>query len=72
MTALIHGDNATAYTTFNGGGKSAPTPPPMVAPAPPVEEASVELDEEGKRTRARTAKSSLKMPLVSTNTGLKL
>jgi len=70
--ALIHGDNLFAAVALNKGkGGSAPTPPPMIAPAPPVEEASVEIDPL-KDKRVRTGKSSLKMPLVTKNTGLKL
>lgn len=55
-----------------GGGKSAPTippPPPAVAPKPPVQEASVQLDENATKKRARTSKSTLKMPLASTASG---
>lgn len=73
MMALIHGDNAVASTTMNKGKSvQAPETPPMIAPAPPVEEASVEIDPT-KKNKIRTGKSSLKMPLKSSsNTGLKL
>ena len=70
MKALLSGNNLHAATTFNKG-KGASTPPPMIAPAPPVEEASVELDATGKK-KARTGKSTLKMPLRAKDTGLKL
>lgn len=50
----------------------APTVEPMIAPTPPIEEASVEIDDKTKK-KVRTGKSSLKMPLsTSANTGLKL
>ncbi len=73
MKAVLAGENVHALTTFNGGGSkgSVPKPPPMIAPAPPVEEASVELESQ-KKKRARTGKSTLKMPLKPSNTGLKL
>lgn len=58
-----------------GGGKSAPAappPPPVIAPTAPVEEASVEVDEDQKK-KTKTGKSSLKVPLTtSSETGLKL
>lgn len=57
--------------SFKKGG--APTPPPTVAPTAPVEEASVEIDDDAENTRLRTGKSSLKMPLATaTDTGLKV
>lgn len=71
MMAMIHGDNLEAMTTFNKGKGKAPTPPPMIAPAPPVEEASVEIDD-NKKKRALTSKSRLKMPIMNAaNVGLK-
>lgn len=71
MMALIHGDNIEAMTTFNKGKGKAPEAPPMIAPKPPIEEASVELDNKDKKRK--TGKASLKMPIASaTNTGLKL
>lgn len=71
--ALIHGEHPEAMTTFNKGGKgSTPKPPPMIAPTAPVEEASVEIENNDKKKKARTGKSSLKMPLKQVNTGLKL
>jgi hypothetical protein len=51
---------------------AAPTPPPTVAPTAPVEEASVEIEDDENK-RLRTGKSSLKMPLATaTDTGLKV
>ena len=70
--ALIHGENPVACTTFHKGKGKGPAQTPMVAPAPPVEEASVEI-EDSKKKKARTGKSTLKMPLRSSkDTGLKL
>jgi len=57
------------------GKKSAPNveAQPIVAPTAPVEEASVELDEESEKKRLNTGKSSLKMPVTTTpTTGLKI
>lgn len=69
--AFIHGDNATAMTTYNKGKGKAPAPPPMIAAAPPVEEASVEIDDK-KKNRELTSKSRLKMPLTTAkDVGLK-
>lgn len=67
--ALIHGESPVAATTFNK--KDAPEAPPMIAPKPPVEEASVEIEAPTDK-KARTGKSSLKMPILSKNTGLKI
>ena len=59
-----------------GGGKGgasyeAPEPQPIVAPTTPVEEASVELDEEDDKKKLSTGKESLKIPLTtSPTTGL--
>lgn len=71
-----------SHMNFEKGGKGGssapaplPTPPPMVAPKPPVEEASVELDDPKKRKRQRTGKSSLKGTLpfaIGKKIGLKL
>lgn len=52
-------------------GKSAPEAAPAIAPKPPVEEASVEIEGEGKK-KVNTGKSSLKMPVLSKNTGLNI
>jgi len=52
-----------------------PEPPKqeIVSPAAPVEEASVEIDDEQKKKKASTSKSSLKMPLAPvSNAGLKV
>lgn len=50
-----------------------PEPQPMVAPSAPVEEASVEIEENDKKKKLKTGKSSLKMPItMAKNTGLKL
>ena len=57
---------------FKKGG-SAPEPQPVVAPVAPIEEASVELDEDDKKKKLKTGKSSLKMPTkIADNVGLKL
>ena len=70
--ALLDGGDLFASTTFHKGKGKGPVQPPMVAPTPPVEEASVEI-EDSKKKKARTGKSALKMPLRSSkNTGLKL
>jgi hypothetical protein len=60
--------------SFKGGGKgSAPAPAPMVAPTAPVEEASVEMDDEEKTKKANTGKSTLKVPMeISEKAGLKV
>lgn len=59
--------------SFKGGKGAAPTPPPVIAPTAPVEEASVEIDDDDENKRLRTGKSSLKMPLATaTDTGLKV
>jgi hypothetical protein len=45
----------------------------QVAPAPPVEEAGIVSDEEDSKSKLKTAKSSLKIPLAtSAGTGLKV
>ena len=56
------------------GKKSSSTAAqPIVAPTAPVEEASVELDEESEKKKLNTGKSSLKMPVTTTpTTGLKI
>ena len=58
------------------GGKGAvPEPAPLVQPTPPVEEASVEIEDsdEEKLSKIRTGKGSLKLPLADTKTtGLKV
>ena len=52
-----------------GGGKGggvkyeAPEPQPIVSPTPPIEEASVELDEEEKEKKTNSGKGQLKVPL---------
>ena len=54
------------------GGKGSYTPPPSIAPAPPVEEASVAIEDENKMT-PNTSKAKLKVPLTTTETtGLNL
>jgi hypothetical protein len=61
--------------SFKGGGKgsSAPAPAPVVAPTAPVEEASVEIDEETKKDKLNTGKSTLKVPMaISEKAGLKV
>lgn len=60
--------------SFKGGGKgSAPAPAPIIAPTAPVEEASVEIDEETKKDKLNTGKSTLKIPMaISEKAGLKV
>lgn len=54
------------------GGKSAPVPPPTIAPTPAVEEASVEITDEDKKKRLETGKKELKIPLTTaSDTALK-
>lgn len=57
-----------------GGKGAAPAPMPLVAPAAPIEEASVEIDDSAnKKKKLQTSKSSLKLPLANTDTtGLKV
>lgn len=58
------------YMVLNKGGKGATVSQPVVAPTPPVEDASVELDEDAD-IKKKTGKSSLKIPLsTSSNTAL--
>lgn len=45
------------------GGKSAPKQLPQVAPTPPVEEASVDVDSDDVNKK-KTGKGSLKIPLA--------
>jgi len=62
--ALLHG----------GGGKgAAPEPAPMVAPTAPVEEASVEIDDDVDKNKVKSTKQSLKVPLTAApDTGLSI
>lgn len=62
--ALLHG----------GGGKgAAPEPVPMVAPTAPVEEASVEIDDDVDKKKVKSTKQSLKVPLTAApDTGLSI
>ena len=60
-----------------GGGKGAsyqpPEPQPIVSPTPPIEEASVELDEEEKEKKTNSGKGQLKVPLsVGEKAGLNI
>ena len=51
----------------------APAQQPMVAPSAPVEEASVEIDDENAKNKLKTSKQSLKIPLAKMiSTGLKV
>ena len=53
--------------------QAQPVQQPLVAPTAPVEEASVEIDDDDIESRARTSKSSLKMPLATaSDTGLRI
>lgn len=61
---------------FGGGAKPQP-PAPIITPAPPTDEASVELvsdeKDEEKRKKGKTSKGELKIPLaVSKDTGLNI
>lgn len=61
--------------TYNGGGGKGAQPQalPQVAPTAPVEEASVEIDEDADKKKLKTTKESLKIPLAETvDTGLKV
>lgn len=61
--------------TYNGGGKGGVTAAaPIVNPTPPVEEASIEIDDdEIMDDKLKTSKDSLKIPLANAkDTGLKL
>jgi hypothetical protein len=61
--------------TYNGGGGkgSAPAAQPMINPTPPVEEASVEIEDDATKKKLDTSKKQLKIPLAETqNTGLKV
>jgi hypothetical protein len=56
-----------------GGKGGAPAPMPLVAPAAPIEEASVEIEDRDKKAALKSSKSSLKLPLANTDTtGLKV
>ena len=60
-----------------GGGKGVsyqpPEPQPIVSPTPPIEEASVELDEEEKEKKTNSGKGQLKVPLsVGEKAGLNI
>lgn len=69
-------DGLSIAFAHKGGGKSAPPPPPpqqQVAPTPPVEEASVKLEEDEGNKKLRTGKQKLKLPMSNTaSTGLKV
>lgn len=55
------------------GGKGTPPPTTAVAPTPPVEEASLEIEDPDKKKKLETGKSSLKMPMApAKDTGLKI
>lgn len=57
---------------LNKKDQQAPEAAPMIAPKPPVEEASVQI-EDPKKKKVKTGKASLKMPLsTSQDTGLKI
>ena len=63
------------YVYAKGGGKSAPPPQaPVVAPVAPIEESSVEIDDDmDNKKKIKSGKSELKLPLANTaNTGLKV
>lgn len=58
------------YMVLNKNGKGATVSQPVIAPTPPVEDASVELEEDD-NIKKNTGKSSLKIPLsTSSNTAL--
>lgn len=64
------------YMNLNKGGKGGSAPvaqQPYVNPTPPVEEASVDLEEDDMDKKKRTSKASLKIPLTTaSDTGLKV
>ena len=67
--------NAKSIACKGGKGGSAPAPEPMVAPTPPVDEASVQLDDKtSDKKKLKTGKKSLKLGKVTTapTTGLNL
>ena len=56
-----------------GGSYQPPEPQPIVSPTPPIEEASVELDEEEKEKKTNSGKGQLKVPLsVGEKAGLNI
>lgn len=65
------------FDMFYGGGSKAPdvpAPQPLIAPSAPVEEAGVEIGDEGDKKKV-SGKSTLKVPLakaenVGLNTGM--
>ena len=66
-------DQRNLEFSFKGGGKGSSAPAPIIEPTPPVEEASVEIDEEDKKNKASTSKSALKVPMeISEKAGLKV
>ena len=72
MTMMAKSED-TYYALLHGGGKGAPAPLPAVAPTVPVEEASVEIDDEDATNKLKTSKQSLNVPLANTvDTGLKV
>lgn len=68
MRSIVLGEEPQVF--YKGKGK-APAPPPMIAPAPPVEEASIELESDKEKIARNTGKSELKMPIAKVTTGLK-
>ena len=60
-------------TVYRGGGKgSAPAAAPIIEPTAPVEEASVEIDDAADKTKVKSTKQSLKVPMAAPTTGLKV
>ena len=63
-TGLIIDESVIAcYGGGKGASYQAPEPQPIVSPTPPIEEASVELDEEEKEKKTNSGKGQLKVPL---------
>jgi hypothetical protein len=63
----------TSVISCFGGPKGNPPadPVPIIAPTPPVEEASVQMEDEDSTDKTKTSKKSLKVPLqTSQNAGL--
>ena len=73
LKLLAQGLSVEDTYLYKGGKGMMPAPQPIVAPTAPVEEASVEIEEDDAKKKLKTGKSSLKMPIkTTTDTGLKV